>query len=467
MSELIAAGPPLRRRGLSPRATVILTASTAALGGLLFGYDTSVISGAMLFFQHTFHLTTVQLEWAVSAVLLGAMAGSACGGRLTDLWGRRPVLLGTGVAFGVFSVWTGLSTGLATFVIARFFVGCCIGVASLVTPLYISEMSPANIRGALVSLNQLAITVGIGVAYIVDYALAGAKDWRMMFITAVIPAAVLVVGMVFLPESPRWLAKGGRPAEALANFRRLGREQEAQAELADVERVLREETGKFWDLFRPGFRTAVWIGIGLAILQQITGINTIIYYAPDILTHAGYNSAKAAILATAIIGIVNILTTVLAIFLVDRVGRKPLLIIGSAGMAASLFYVGYAFARHLTGLGVFIGVVVYIIFFAVSLGPVVWLMIAEIYPTKIRGAAMSLATCCEWGANFVVAVTFLSLLKAAGAADTFWIFAALSILGLLFCWLVIPETKSKSLEQIEEDFRRLGRRGARRSGVGF
>ncbi|MGH9535471.1 MAG: MFS transporter, partial [Terriglobales bacterium] len=185
------------------------------------------------------------------------------------------------------------------------------------------------------------------------------------------------------------------------------------------------------------------------------------YYAPDILTHAGYNSAKAAILATAIIGIVNILTTVLAIFLVDRVGRKPLLIVGSAGMAASLFYVGYAFARHLTGLGVFIGVVAYIIFFAVSLGPVVWLMIAEIYPTRIRGAAMSLATFCEWGANFVVAVTFLSLLNAAGAAHTFWIFAVLSLLGLLFCWLVIPETKGKSLEAIEEDFRRLGHRGAR------
>lgn len=462
MSELIATGPPARHGGLSPRAAVILTASIAALGGLLFGYDTSVISGAMLFFQHTFRLTDVQLEWAVSAVLLGAMAGAGTGGRLSDLWGRRPVLLATGIGFGVFSVWTGLSTGLATFVIARFFVGCCIGVASLVTPLYISEMSPAKIRGALVSLNQLAITVGIGVAYIVDYALSGAKDWRLMFISAVIPALVLVVGMIFLPESPRWLAKSGRRDEALANFRRLGREQEAQAELADVERVLREETGKFRDLFRPGFRTAVWIGIGLAVLQQITGINTIIYYAPDILTHAGYSSDKAAILATAIIGIVNILTTVLAIVLVDRVGRKPLLIVGTAGMAASLGYIGYAFANHIMGTGVFIGVVIYIIFFAVSLGPVVWLMIAEIYPTKIRGAAMSLATFCEWGANFVVAVTFLSLLNTLGTANTFWIFAVLSILGLLFCWLIIPETKGKSLETIEEDFRRLGLgRGAR------
>lgn len=462
-SELTTAGPPpARRGGLSPQATVILTASIAALGGLLFGYDTSVISGAMLFFQHTFHLTDVQLEWAVSAVLLGAMAGSALGGRLTDLWGRRPVLMATGVGFGIFSVWTGLSTGLPTFVIARFLVGCCIGVASLVTPLYISEMAPAKIRGGLVSLNQLAITVGIGVAYVVDYALAGAKDWRMMFASAVVPAVVLVVGMIFLPESPRWLAKVGRLAEALTNFRRLGREQEAQIELADVERVLHEETGRFWDLFKPGFRTAVWIGIGLAILQQITGINTIIYYAPDILTRAGYSSAKAAILATVTIGIVNILTTVLAIFLVDRVGRKPLLLVGTAGMAASLAFIGYSFAQQAKGVGVFIGVLVYIFFFAVSLGPVVWLMIAEIYPTKIRGVGMSVATFVEWGANFVVAVTFLSLLNWAGAVHTFWLFAVLSVLGLIFCWLVIPETKGKSLEQIEEDFRRLGRRrGAR------
>lgn len=457
MSELITTGPPAHHGALSPRATVILTASIAALGGLLFGYDTSVISGAMLFFSHTFHLTTVQLEWAVSAVLLGAMAGSALGGRLTDLWGRRWVLLATGAGFGVFSLWTGLSTGLATFVAARFLVGCCIGVASLVTPLYISEMAPAKIRGGLVSLNQLAITVGIGIAYIVDYSLAGSKDWRMMFISAVIPAVLLVVGMMFLPESPRWLAKGGRLREALANFQRLGREQEAQTELADVERVLREETGKFWDLFKPGVRMAVWIGIGLAILQQITGINTIIYYAPDILTRAGYASAKAAILATAIIGVVNILTTVLAIFLVDWVGRKPLLIVGSAGMAASLAFVGYSFSQQAKGVGVFVGVLVYIFFFAVSLGPVVWLMIAEIYPTKIRGSAMSLATFFNWLANFVVAVSFLSLLKAAGTVHTFWIFAGLSILCLLFCWLVIPETKGKSLEAIEESFRRLGR----------
>lgn len=435
----------------------LLTASIAALGGLLFGYDTSVISGAQLFFQRTFQLSDVQLEWAVSVVLLGAMLGAALGGHWADRWGRRPVLVVTGIGYGLFSVWTGLSTGLVTFDIARFLVGVCIGVASLVTPLYISEMAPAKIRGALVSLNQLAITIGIGAAFVVDYALAGSGNWRMMFATAVVPAIVLVVGMIFLPESPRWLAKIGRMDEALTNFRRLGREQEAQAELADVQRVLAEGTVSFRDLFRPGFRTAVWIGIILAILQTGTGINTVIYYAPTILTRAGYPSAKAAILATAYIGAVNILMTVVSILLVDRVGRKPLLIVGTGGMAVSLAFIGYAFLAHLQGFGVFLGVLAFIAFFAVSLGPVLWLLLAEIYPIRVRGAAMSLATLCEWGANFVVAVTFLSLLNWAGPANTFWIFAVLSIVALLFSWLVVPETKGKSLESIEDEFRRLGR----------
>ncbi len=435
---------------------VFLTAATAALGGLLFGYDTAVISGAQLFFKSSFRLSDTQLEMAVGVVLLGAMLGAALGGWLTDRLGRKSVLLATGVCFGAFSLWTGLSTGLATFVTARFLVGGCIGVASMLTPLYISEMSPARIRGALVSLNQLAITVGIVVAYGVDYALAAHKDWRMMFISAVLPAIVLVIGMLFLPESPRWLAKKGRREDALNNFRRLGREDEAQQELADVERVLREETGKFSELFRPGFRTAVWIGVGLAVFQQITGINTIIYYAPTILRNAGFSSARVAILGTVGIGVVNVLATVVSILLIDRLGRKPLLLVGCLGQAAMLGYVGYSFAQHHHGLAVFVGVLLYIVFFAISLGPVVWLMLSEIYPTKIRGAAMSLATFANWFANWVVTVTFLSLLDKLGSVHTFLLFAILSIAAMLFCLWLVPETKGRSLEEIEDSFRKLG-----------
>ncbi|MBZ5565112.1 MAG: sugar porter family MFS transporter [Acidobacteriia bacterium] len=451
-----AASPPVAARGI-----VVLTAAVAALGGLLFGYDTSVISGAMLFLRTDFHLTDVQLEFAVGIALAGALVGAALAGVCADRWGRRVTLLGTGIGFGIFAVLSGLAPGLITFVIARFFVGVCIGVASLVTPLYLAEMSPARIRGALVSLNQLAITIGIAVAYFVDYALAASQNWRWMFITAVFPAIVLILGMIFLPESPRWLARAGFRERALAGFHRLGRGAEAEAELEDVERVLQEEQEGFGILLQPGFRIAVFIGIGLAIFQQITGINTIIYYSPEILRMSGYPSAKAAILAAGIIGVVNILVTVVSIFLVDRLGRRFLLLLGTAGMAVALTLVGLAFHSQAAGKVVFYEVIGYIFFFGIGLGPVVWLLISEIYPTKIRGKAMSLATLTVWGANWVVAGTFLSLIHAAGPAGTFWIFAVTCVLAFVFCFAFVPETKGRSLEDIERNWRHFGEKPAR------
>lgn len=443
---------------LSP--TVLLTAAVAALGGLLFGYDTSVISGAMLFLQTDFNISDKQLEFAVGIALAGALVGSGLAGYLTDRWGRRTVLIITGIGFGVFAVLSGLAPGLTTFAIARFFVGACIGIASLVTPLYLAEMSPARVRGALVSLNQLAITVGIMVAYFVDYALASSHNWRWMFITAVFPSLVLLIGMIFLPESPRWLARAGFRERALENFHRLGRGAEAEAELRDVEQVLREETGGFGMLFQPGFRVAVLVGIGLAIFQQITGINTIIYYSPAILRMSGYSSDKAAILAAAIIGVVNVLVTIVSILLVDRLGRRFLLLIGTAGMAVSLTLVGIAFHTGSASSVVFYEVIAYIVSFGISLGPVVWLLISEIYPTKIRGKAMSIATLCVWGANWLVAGTFLSLIHAAGRAGTFWIFAAICVVAFFFCLLVVPETKGRTLEDIERHWHHFGAKSA-------
>jgi MFS transporter, SP family, galactose:H+ symporter len=444
------AGAPAFARGIT-----ILTAGVAALGGLLFGYDTSVISGAMLFLRTDFHLTDVQLEFAVGIALAGALVGSAVAGFCADRWGRRITLLGTGVGFGVFTVLIGMAPGLVTFAIGRFFVGACIGVASLVTPLYLAEMSPARIRGALVSLNQLAITVGIVVAYFVDYALAASGNWRWMFITAVFPAIVLILGMIFLPESPRWLVRAGFRERALEGFRRLGRGAEAEAELEDVERVLAEEQEGFGILLQPGFRVAVFVGVGLAIFQQITGINTIIYYSPEILRMSGYPSAKAAILAAAVIGVVNVLITIVAIFLVDRLGRRFLLLFGTAGMALALTLVGLAFHRRAADVVVFYEVIGYVVFFAIGLGPVVWLLISEIYPTKIRGKAMSLATLSVWGANWAVAGTFLSLVRAAGPAGTFWIYAVICVLAFVFCLAFVPETKGQTLEGIERHWRQF------------
>ena len=439
--------------GSSARAIVILSAAVAALGGLLFGYDTSVISGAMLFLRTDFHLSDTQLEFAVGVALAGALVGSALAGYSTDRWGRRTVLLATGVGFGVFSVLSGLSFGLISFSVARFFVGACIGVASLVTPLYLAEMSPARIRGALVSLNQLAITVGIVVAYFVDFALAAGRDWRWMFMTAVFPAIVLIAGMILLPESPRWLARQGLRERALQGFHRLGRGDEAEAELREVELALQEEQEGFGSLFRSGFRVAVFVGVGLAIFQQITGINTIVYYSPEILRMSGYPSAKAAILAAAVIGVANVLVTVVSIFLVDRLGRRLLLLMGTAGMAAALALIGIAFHQQSAGRVIFYEMIGYIISFGIGLGPVMWLLISEIYPTKIRGKAMSLATLSVWGSNWLVAGTFLSLIRAAGPAETFWIFAVICILAFVFCFAFVPETKGKTLEAIESHWR--------------
>jgi sugar porter (SP) family MFS transporter len=445
----------------SSRATVVLTAVVAALGGLLFGFDTSVISGAMLFLRTDFHLSDTQLEFAVGIALAGALVGSASAGYCTDRWGRRWMLLVTALGFGLFSVLTGLAGGLVSFSIARFFVGACIGIASLAVPLYISEMSPARIRGALVSLNQLAITVGIGVAYFVDYAFATSESWRWMFASAVFPAIVLLVGMIFLPESPRWLARKGFRDKALENFRSLGRGDEAEAELAEVEGALQEEQEGFGILLQPGFRVAVLVGIGLAIFQQITGINTIIYYSPAILRMSGYPSAKAAILASAIIGVANVLITVVSIALVDRLGRRVLLLLSTAGMGLSLALIGLAFHQKSESFVVFYEVIAYVVSFGIGLGPVMWLLISEIYPTKIRGKAMSLATLTVWATNWVVTATFLSVIRAAGPAITFWIYAFLCVAAFIFCYIFVPETKGRSLEAIEHHWRHFGeKRGA-------
>jgi len=447
---------PAKTGSASSRLTVILTAAVAALGGAIFGYDTSVISGAMLFLRRDFNLTDVQLEFAVGIALAGALVGAALAGYSTDRWGRRWVLLMTAFGFGVFSVLSGLAVGLVSFSIARFFVGMCIGLASLTVPLYISEMSPARIRGALVSLNQLAIGTGIGVAYFVDYALASSESWRWMFASAVFPALVLVIGMIFLPESPRWLARNGFREKALENFHRLGRGDEAAAELAEVESALQEEQEGLGILLRPGFRVAVLVGVGLAIFQQITGINTIIYYSPAILQMSGYPSAKAAILAAAIIGLANIIVAMVAIAVVDHVGRRIMLLISTAGMAAALALIGAAFHQHWGGTVMLYVVIGYCVAFGIGLGPVMWLLISEIYPTKIRGKAMSLATLSVWGSNWLVAVTFLTLLNRAGPSKTFWLYGVISVAAFVFCYFFVPETKGRTLEQIEHHWMHFG-----------
>ncbi|CAB1128296.1 Putative metabolite transport protein YwtG [Candidatus Hydrogenisulfobacillus filiaventi] len=448
-------------RSLTSHGYTVITAAISAIAGMLFGYDTGVISGAILFIRDRFHLRALPEELVVSAVLAGAVAGAALGGWLADAAGRRRVLIGAAVVFALAALFTALAPSVPWLVAGRIAVGLAIGVASFTAPLYISEMAPADIRGALVSLNQLALTVGIVTAYLVDFAFAPHGAWRWMFGSAVVPALALLVGMLGLPETPRWLLMRAREGPAAAVLRRIYGRADVRAEVDAIRQDLQQEAARPEELWSPDLRPAVVVGAGLAILQQVTGINTVIYYAPTIFEFAGFHSAAVSILATVGVGLVNVLMTVAAIGLLDRAGRRPLLLAGVAGMVASLAVLGLAFhlpaaSRSLGWLTV-AGLMVYVGSFAISLGPVFWLLIAEIYPLRIRGRAMSFATLLNWLANLVVALTFLSLVQALGRGNTFWLYALIGVGTWVFAYRLVPETKDKSLEQIQAQW--AARRG--------
>jgi sugar porter (SP) family MFS transporter len=436
--------------GLGKRGYALMIAIAAALGGLLFGYDTSVISGAILFVRQQFQLTAVETEVAVSIVLAGAAIGAGFAGSFGDRYGRRPVLIVNAILFGVFAVLTGMANGLALFLAARFVIGVAVGIASMLTPLYIAELAPPRIRGALVTLNQLAIVTGIVVAYYVDYLFAGSSSWRAMFISAVIPSVILLAALIFLPESPRWLVVRQRTDDAFTILDRVESTEDARRHLEELKVVTEVDKLRFRDLFGGRFRRPLMIGVGLAIFQQITGVNAIIYYTPTILQMAGFRSAKTAILATVLVGGVNLVVTVAALFLMDRVGRRPLLLFGIGGMLVSLTFLGFLFgAAHVSRVAILSDVLAYLACFAIGLGPVFWLLISEIYPTTIRGQAMSVASVTIWMFDLFVSMTFLSLIGTVGAKFSFWIYAVACIAAFAFCYRLIPETKGRTLEEIE------------------
>ena len=442
------------------RAFIYIAAIFAALGGLLFGYDTGVISGAELFLKNDFTLTTFALEVIVSGVLAGAAAGALLGGRLADLFGRRRLLIVTAIIFGLGGLAFAAATSTAILIVGRIVVGLGIGLSSGTVPVYISEVSPADARGWQVSLFQLAITVGILLAYVVDYAFAAIQGWRWMFGLAVVPAAIFGLGMVFLPESPRWLAAHGQIDRARAMLARIRGTSDVDIEMREiVEGIERGQgpRGRLSDLFAPSLRPALIVGIGLAVFQQVTGINTVIYYAPLIIQSSGISSASGAILATAGIGVVNVLMTIVAMWLIDRMGRRPLLLTGIAGMVITLGVLGLAF--HMAGrtgalawLAV-VSMMVYVASFAISLGPIFWLLISEIYPLKIRSSAEGLAAAFNWGSNLLVSLTFLTLLQMMGPTRTFWLYGAFAIAAWVFSYYQVPETKGRTLEEIEQFWR--------------
>lgn len=436
------------------RLFLYITAAIAALAGLLFGYDTGVISGAILFIKDQFQLSSGAVERVVSAVLLGAVVGAAFSGALADRFGRKKVLIVTALLFAIGALGAAFAISVPMIIGFRMIIGVAIGVASYTAPLYISEISPPDARGALVSLNQLMITCGIVVSYLVDLALTlGKNEWRWMFGLGAMPAIILLIGMIALSESPRWLISRNRIGEARTALGHVMAKDKVEAEIKNIQSSLTIKEGSWKDVLAPWVRPALIVGITLAFFQQVTGINTIIYYAPTIFEFAGFGSHKVAILATVGVGCVNVLMTVVAIWFLDRLGRKPLLYIGLTGMALSLGILGLAF--YLPGMMgalkmlTVLSVLFYIASFAISLGPIFWLIIAEIYPLKVRGRAMSLATLANWGFNMLVASTFLTLTEKLGKAGAFWFYAAVCLAGLVFCYLYVPETKGYSLENIE------------------
>ena len=436
---------------------VYVATAISALGGMLFGYDIGVISGAILFIQRDFSLSSGLEEIVVSSVLLGSLVGAGVGGILADRLGRRRLLIATAVVFGLGAVAAALAPGTRWLIAARILAGVAIGIASFVAPLYISEIAPVAIRGKLVAINQVALTSGIVIAYAVDYAFAGAQAWRWMFGLSAVPAAAFGIGLMFIPDSPRWLVGRAHVDRARTVLQRIRASAQVQGELEEIEKSVAQQEGHWSELLGPLLRPAMIVGVGLAIAQQITGINTVIYYAPTIFEFAGLSSSSAAILASVGVGVVNVALTLVAMQLIDRVGRRPLLLVSLAGMVLSLAVLGLAFSLpQLSGsLGwlALASLMVYVGSFAVGLGPVFWLMLSEIYPLRIRGRAMSVGTLANWGANLVVAVSFLTLTQVLGKSVTFWMFGLISIGAWFFAFALVPETKGRTLEQIEAHWR--------------
>ncbi|WP_348267817.1 sugar porter family MFS transporter [Edaphobacter paludis] len=451
------------------RGYVWWIAAVAALGGLLFGYDWVVIGGARQFYEVYFHLTSDALVgWANSCALLGCLVGSLAAGTLAERWGRRPLLLAAAILFGVSSAFTGWSHIFSTFIFWRIAGGIAIGVSSNVSPLYIAEISPAAIRGKLVALNQFAIVVGILIAQIANWLIArpipagdtGAQimqswnvqyGWRWMFFAIVLPALIFTVTSFFLPESPRWLLARGRDVEAQRILQRVGGENYASIEIATIETSLHEDSAvraSWTELLRPGLRRVVLLGMGLAVLQQWTGINILFNYAAEVYRSAGYGS-NDIFLNIVITGSINLLFTVLAMFLVETIGRRKLMLAGCIGIAASHLLCALAYRRAWPGPVVLTLTLSAIACYAVTLAPVTWVLIAEIFPNRVRSHGVSAAVSTLWLASFALTYTFPLLNHAFGTGGVFVTYGVICVIGFVMVYFGVAETKGRTLEQIE------------------
>ncbi len=424
-----------------------------ALGGLLFGYDIGVIGGALLFIRKAMALTPLMQGVVVSSILVGALVGAGLSGQVVDRFGPRRLLMLAGALLTLGSGGAALATGPGMLVAFRVLTGLGVGAASVQVPLYLAELAPTRARGGLTTLNQLMISLGIFVAYLIDYGLAGTGAWRVMIGLAMIPSLLLLVGMWSQPESPRWLVRRGRAAEAHTVLLRTRDPEDATAEIADMEVAARgRQSGllKLWS--DPGFRRSLLFACALAVLQQVIGINTIIYYAPTIFSAAGFKSS-AAILVAVGLGALTLATTLVTSQIIDRVGRRPLMLGGALSMALCMTVLGIIFLRgalsgEATIVLAILCIAAYKVSFSLSWGPIVWVLLPEVLPLNGRGPGMGVAATLNWVANFVVALTFPVML-AVGAGAIFLIFAGFAVVAFVVAWRLLTETNGRSLEQIE------------------
>ncbi len=450
------------------------SATVAAMGGLLFGYDWVVIGGAKPFFEPYFGLTDEAVRgWANSCALLGCLIGAVLTGGVSDRFGRKRLLLLSALLFGVSSILTGWAGSFTGFVLWRIAGGVAIGMASALSPMYIAEISPAHLRGRLVSLNQFTIVIGVLAAQVVNWRIAdpvpdgvgaefiraswnGQEGWRWMFTVVAVPATAFFLGALAIPESPRWLIKNGAGERARVVLRRIGGDAYAEGEAVRIEETIAaEEVGqvRFRDLLVPGVRSILFVGVVLAVLQQWSGINVIFNYAEEIFRTAGYG-VSSILFNIVITGVVNMASTFIAFGTVDRFGRRALLLIGCAGISVFHILIGLSYFFHWTGPVVVTFVLLAIASYAMSLAPITWVLIAEIFPNRIRGAAVAVAVSALWIACFLLTYTFPLLNAALGVAGTFWLYAAICAAGFIFVALRVPETKGKSLERIEQELMR-------------
>lgn len=453
---------------------LFLISLVSAMGGLLFGYDWVVIGGAKPFYEPFFAISgnPAMQGWAMSSALLGCLVGALMAGVFSDRYGRRKMLIIAAALFVASAVGTGAADRFSWFILYRILGGFAIGIASNLSPMYIAEISPAHMRGRLVSFNQMTIVLGILAAQIVNWLLAepvaadamsetilaswnGQTGWRWMFWAENVPAVLFFIFAFMIPESPRWLAVKGRKAEAIAVMSKIAGREEAEREYREMEQGIAEsraaKTGnELRKILHPSMRRVLIIGVVLAIFQQWCGINVIFNYAQEIFSAAGYGVSDI-LMNIVVTGVTNVVFTIVAMFLVDRLGRRPLLLIGAGGLTLIYFLMGAAYYFQLTGITLLVIVVAAIACYAMSLAPIMWVVVSEIFPNAVRGVAMSVATFCLWSACFILTYTFPLLNNALGAAGTFWIYGAICLAGFLFIGRCVPETRNKSLEEIEKE----------------